>query len=450
MIDPYGPAVQYSDSDAPAEDGAGREPQWDLLAEQSAIGSMMLDRNVIDDVMDEALPGDFYRPRHEIVAIAIGTLYAKNAPTDVISVVDELRRTEKLTMAGGADYLHELTSIPATTANAGYHALIVKQLAVKRRLAEAGIRIAAMGNASEGDVEDLVEKARVEVELVTTGQRRIVRPVGETFSLLVDELEHEPTYAPSPWESLDRLIGGFAPGALYVLAARPGAGKSIAALQIAARMAHEGMVAFCSLEMTEQELQKRLVAQYGPVHMTQLRNHTLNVEDWKRVAEARQRVQGAPIFIDDQAGVTISHIRSHARNVARRGKLAVVVVDYLQLVKGEGQSRQEVVGSVARNLKELAKELGVPVIAAAQARRSGEKRGSKQLPGLEDLRESGDIENAADVVILMDRDREKAPDDLRMVVAKNRHGDLGQFTLQWQAQYARLRDKKWSPTALFD
>jgi len=182
--------------------------------------------------------------------------------------------------------------------------------------------------------------------------------------------------------------------------------------------------------------------------MTALRTHHLNQDNWKRIAEARAAVQGAPI-IDETAVVTFAHIRSHARAVAHRRKLTGIVVDYLQLVSGEGQSRQEEVGLVACGLKQLANDLEVPVIAAAQLKRA-EKRRGRQLPTLDDLRESGDIEAAADVVMLLDRDREKHPDDLTVVLAKNRSGEQGKFTLQWQARFARLLDKVWTPSSLLD
>ena len=441
----------YTDADAPPEEGTAHdEPQYDLVAEQSVLGGMMLSAAVIDDVMNVIVPNDFYQPKHELIAIAIGSLIARNEPADPLTVSEELRSTDKISRAGGAAYLHQLTDIVPTAANAGYYAKTIKDLATKRRLVEVGIRISAMGHASEGDVEDLVTSARNELEKVVTGKRAGVRAIGQTFDALTEALMTKPEYLASPWTSLDKLIGGFAPGGLYVCAARPGGGKSIFALQAAAKLAHTGMVAFSSLEMTEQELQKRLLAQYGPVHMTQLRNHSLNNDDWKRFAEARQVLQAAPIFVDDEASASLAHIRSHARAVSRRGKLAGIFVDYLQLVPGEGQSRQEVVGTVARGLKQLAKDLDVPVIAAAQLRRAGERRGKNSLPGLDDLRESGDIEAAADVVLLLDRDKERTPNDLTVVVAKNRHGEQGKFRLQWQAEFSRLLDKAWSPTALFE
>lgn len=438
---------EYNDEDAPAADGLGREPQWDLLTEQSVVGAMLLDPRIIDDVIDEMQPSDFFDPKHEVIALAIVALHNRNEPTDVIAVTAELERNGEIRMAGHAEYLHKLTGLVTTAANAGYYAGLVKEMAVKRRLVEVGTRIVQMGYASEGESEQLVERARIELDTVASGRRRTVRMIGDTFMDLVSTLDSQPDYTPTPWDSLDRVIGGFAPGTLNIFAARPGSGKSIAALQIAARLAHVGMVAFSSLEMTEPELQMRLVSQYGPVHMTALRTHALTNDDWKRVAEAKKRVEGAPIFIDDTAGATLAHIRAHARAVSRRGPLSGIIVDYLQLVHGDGRSREEEVSSVSRGLKALAKDLGVPVIAAAQLRRAN-RVGKRQLPTLEDLRESGSIEQDADLVVLMDRDRQKSPDDLTMVVAKTRHSDMGQFRLSWQAQYARLRDRKWPQTPL--
>lgn len=437
------------DEEVPPPDAPSNEPQYDMLAEQSVLGGMMLSRSAIDDVMQEMLPADFFQPRHELIGTAIANLVMKNAPADVIAVSDELARTGELSRAGGAAYLHELTSIVPTASNAAYYAEIVKNMAVRRRLVAAGIRIQSMGNASEGEVDQLVERARQELDQVVVSRRSKVRMIGHSFADLVETLDSKPTYLTTPWESLDRLIGGVAPGELMVIAARPGSGKSIATLQMATHLAHTGMVALSSLEMTEEALQLRLLAQFGPVHMTVLRKHTLSKDDWVRIAEAKSRVQDAPIFVDDTPGATLAHIRGHVRAVARKGAVAGVFVDYLQLVNGEGQSRQEVVSGVAEGLKALAKDLRVPVIAAAQLKRAGMGRG-RQLPTLDDLRESGGIENAADVVLLFDRNREKSPQDLTVIVAKNRSGEQGKFTLQWQAEYARLRDKAWSPTALFD
>ena len=437
-----------TDADAPLPDAPSDEPQYDVLAEQSVVGSMMLSREAVDDVTDIMSPTDFYFPKHEIIGKAIATLAARNAPTDIIATTNELKESGQLSLAGGEAYLHELTGAVLTAANAGYHATIVKGHAVRRRLVESGTRIVNMGRSSEGEPHELVERARTELDGVISVKRSKLRMIGENFMPLIESLNVEPTYISTGWESLDKLIGGFGPGELIVVAARPGSGKSIFLLQAAAHLAHTGMVAFSSLEMTEESLQLRLLAQYGPVHMSNLRKHTLNRDDWQRIAEARARVQAAPIFVDETPGVTLAQIRSHARAVGRRGKLAAVCVDYLQLVVGEGQSRQEVVGHVAEGLKALAKDLQVPVIAAAQLKRAGVGRG-RQLPTLDDLRESGGIEQAADVALLMDRDKDKTPRDLQVIVAKSRNGEQGKFTLDWQAEFARLNDKRWTPLGLF-
>jgi replicative DNA helicase len=439
-----------SDETAPPEDGsAPPPPAHDLLAEQSVVGSMLLDREAVDDVMEVMLPSDFYYPKHEEIAKAIARLTVASKPTDVVAVKDELARTGKLREAGDEAYLWTLTSQVVTPANAGYYAEIVKKLAIRRRLVVAGTRIVQMGNATEGEIDALVENARRELDEVVIAKRSKVRMIGDGIFDLIGRLDEKPTYLPTPWQALDKLIGGAGPGELIIVAARPGSGKSIALLQWAAGLAHHGVVALSSLEMSEEALQLRLLSQYGPVSMTALRKHALTGDDKKKLAEAWQAVREAPIFVDPTPGVTLAQIRGHVRMVARHGNLAGIFVDYLQLVNGEGQSRQEVVAQVAEGLKALAKDLNVPVIAAAQLKRAGVGRG-RQLPTLDDLRESGAIEQAADVVLLFDRDKDKSPHDLTVIVAKNRNGEQGKFQLTWQAEFARLRDKRWSPTALIE
>lgn len=422
----------------------------DELAEQSVVGSMMLDPNVIDDVTDELSPSDFWNPKHELIALAIASLHARQEPTDVIAVQEELTKRGELRNAGGAVYLHELVTLVRTAASAGYHANIVHRKAGMRRLRDAGLRIKAMGEATEGEVEDLLERARQELDSVPTGRRTKPRAIGDALGEIIDGLGEKPTFMRTPWEALDKMIGGFSRGQLVVIAGRPGGGKSIAVLQIATRLAHEGLVAFSSLEMTQAELGTRLLSQYGPISMKSLRDHTFTETDYKSMALARLQIQGAPLFIDATGDATLGQIRAHARQVGRGGDLVCIAIDYLQLVAGgEGESRELRVASIAHGLKQLAKELNVVVVAAAQLKR-GQSRRPADLPTLEDLRESGSIENEADLVILMHRDVQKKPNDLVMVVAKNRGGESGRFTLDWQAEYSRLRDKTWSPTALIN
>lgn len=421
------------------------EVQFDQVAEQSVVGAMLLSRDAIYTALDVLQPGDFYQPKHEHIARAAAALAERDEPTDTVSVIAELERSGLIGKAGGDAYLFQLTSIVATTATVGYHAEIVRQKAIRRRLHTAGLRIQQMGAATEGDPMALVDTAQQELELVAKNTRVAVHPVGDTISATIDRLQEKPEYVSTGFESLDKVIGGLAGGNLIILGARPGEGKTIFGMNLATMLARRGMVVYVSLEMSEDELQLRLISQFGEVHMKSLRNHTLNEEQWKRVAIARQKMQGAPIFIDDRS-TTLAEMRSYIRSVSRRGQLAGVVVDYLQLIEGATaqQSRQEFVSELSRSLKKLAKQLGVPVIALSQLNRLVEGRKSR-VPILSDLRESGSIEQDADVVLLLSYDRTK-PSDLTVAVAKNRHGENGEVTLVWQGQYARLRDRSWSPT----
>jgi len=453
MIDGYTPNDDEAPDEVPPSSddlGLTDDGDHDLLAEQSAVGSMMLDAGVIDDVTDELVPSDFWSPKHEVIAQAVVSLHSRKLPADVIAVGEELARTGKVRNAGGVVYLHELTSLVRTAANAGYYAKIVHEKAVKRRLTAAGQRIAAMGLTSEGDVDEQIEKARQELDAVPSGRRVQLRPIGDLLPDIIDSLGEKPTYMPTPWEPLDKLIGGFTRGHFVIVGGRPSDGKSVVLVQIATTLAHQGLVAFSSLEMSEAEIGLRLIAQYGSVHQKFLRDRQLNEQDWGRIKEAKHAIQGAPLYIDATAAVTVAQIRAHARSVARGGNLVCIAVDYLQLIATEtanGRSRQQELGTVSRALKQLAKDLNVVVIAAAQLKRGSKRRGD--LPTMEDLRESGDMENDADQIILLHRDREKKPHDLVMIVAKNRHGETGRFTLDFQGQFARAR-YRWTPTSLLD
>lgn len=429
------------------------EPEFphDLIAEQSVLGAMMLNRDAVDDVIDVMRPADLYLPKHEIIALAIGRMANVGKPIDVLTVTDELEAQGELTRAGGAVYLHQLTGIPSTSANAGYYAERVARLAVRRRLLDAATRLREMGQAREGDVDDILEQARAVVDEAASGRRRAVRAVHETLDDLIEDLDNEPRFYRTPWHSLDEQIGGFEPGALYVIGARPGSGKTNALLQCAAALATIGPVAFSSLEMKEVALQQRLLAQYGDVNIGSIRAHRIARSDWDGIKRAKDRLQGAPIFIDERPDSTIADIRAHARSVSRRGKLlAGVCVDYLQLVKSAEaagrRSRTEVVDQLAQDLHALAIDLDVPVIAAAQLKRAPQQRGRKRvLPTLEDLREAGGIEQAADAVLLLDRDPDNKRSEIDVVLAKNRQGQQGRFRLRWRGAVARLDDVPWTP-----
>jgi replicative DNA helicase len=453
--DDYVPSDADAPDDVPAPSESaslgltGGSSAVDELAEQSTVGAMLRDPRVIDDVTQVLDPSDFWNPKHEVIALSIVGLHSRGEPTDVVAVTDDLLRRGELTRAGGGAYLHQLMDVVPTAANAGYYAQIVHEKAGRRRLAAAGRRQTAMGESSEGTLDELIERARQELDAVPTGRRMRPRAIGESLGEIIDELGEKSTFMRTPWNGLDKAIGGFARGQLVIVAGRPGGGKSIALLQIATRLAHEGVVSFSSLEMSEAELGKRLLAQHGPIHMESIRDHRFTETDYNSLRIAREQIQGAPLFFDETPDATLGQIRTHARQVARGGNLVCIVVDYLQLVKAEGVNREQAVASVAHGLKGLAKELGVIVVAGAQLKRAGLRRPA-DLPTLDDLRESGAIENEADIVILLHRDLPKHPRNLVMVVAKHRNGKTGHFTLDWQAEYARLQDKPWSPSGLID
>ena len=425
-----------------------RTPPHDLQAEQSVLGGMLLSKNALDDVIRVVRGRDFYVPKHELIFDAGLALYSHGEPTDVVAVADQLIKGGLLDKAGGVDYLHMLTSIVPTAANAGYYATIVSEKAVLRRLVEAGTRIAQMGYDGVGEPGDLVTAARAEVEDVAAEQSGSLQSVGEAFDYWAQELEAAPTYVETPWRELNGMLGGLRPGRFYVIGARPSEGKSIMALQLAHRLAYAGPVAFSSLEMSRNEMITRLVSMRSNIHMSTLGSHGLSAEQWTRVSKVRQEVLELPLVIDDRSGVSVDAIGAFARGVARRGPLAGVVVDYLQLVAGQrGRDRHEVVGEISRRLKVMARELGCPVIALSQLNRDSVGKG-RRAPTLSDLRESGSIEQDADVVLLLQRplDRDGLPtDELYVHVAKNRHGPTGMKVLQWEGKFSRVVTRSWMP-----
>lgn len=416
--------------------------------ERSVLGGMMLSRHIVWEVLDSMAASDFGDWRHEIVFRTIEELAHGNEPTDVLAVTGRLERNGELERIGGPAELHQMTGEVATASNAPYYAGLVKQAAIKRRLTEAGAAIANMGQG-EGDAFVLAEQARQAVDDAAQTARVEVKPVGDGVAAVVASMEQAPRFTPSFWPNINHLINGFRPGALYVIGARPGAGKTIMGLQAACTMAGYGNVAFSSLEMDEADLTKRMFAMAGGIHMSALTTSTLNPSEWEAVARVRAGLRKLPLFIDDRSGVSINQVRAFARSVSRRGPLSAIVIDYLQLIPGDPRKpRVEVVGEITRQLKNLARDLQVPVIALSQLNRESEGKSgaTRRLPSLGDLRESGSIEQDADVVMLLQRqhDEEDQPTDmLDVVIAKNRHGRTGKVTLLWEGQFARVSTMPW-------
>src|SRR6478609_863220 len=432
-----------------------RTPPHDLLAEQSALGGMLLSKDAVADVIETLRGVDFYIPKHELIFEAILTLYSHGEPTDVVAVTDELIKTAELQRAGGADYLHTLTSIVPTAANAGYYASIVSERALLRRLVDAGTRIVQMGYSGQGEALDLVNNAQAEIYSVTgQEQSEDYVPLQVAVSAAVDEIEAargrdgQMTGVPTGFSGLDQLTNGLHPGQMIIIAARPALGKSTLALDFArsAAVKHDMPTIFFSLEMGRSEIAMRLLSAEGAIPLQSMRKGTLDSRDWTTVAATRGRINDAPLYIDDSPNMTLVEIRAKCRRLKQRAGLKMVVIDYLQLMTSgkRVESRQQEVSEFSRALKLLAKELQVPVIALSQLNRGPEQRADKK-PALSDLRESGSLEQDADMVILLHREAAYEKENPRageadLIVAKHRNGPTDTVTVAFQGHFSRFTD----------
>ncbi|WP_405374514.1 MULTISPECIES: replicative DNA helicase [unclassified Microbacterium] len=432
-----------------------RTPPHDMLAEQSALGGMMLSKDAVADVIETLRGTDFYVPKHELIFEAILTLYSHGEPTDVVAVTDELIKSGDLQRSGGADYLHSLTSIVPTAANAGYYASIVSERALLRRLVEAGTRIVQMGYNGQGEALDLVNNAQAEIYSVTGAeQSEDYVPLQVAVDAAVEEIEAargrdgQMTGIPTGFAGLDQLTNGLHGGQMIVVAARPAMGKSTLALDFAraAAIKHNRPTVFFSLEMGRSEIAMRLMSAEGAVPLQSMRKGMLDSRDWTTIAATRGRINDAPLYIDDSPNMTLVEIRAKCRRLKQRVGLEMVVIDYLQLMTSgkRVESRQQEVSEFSRALKLLAKEIGVPVIALSQLNRGPEQRADKK-PAISDLRESGSIEQDADMVILLHRESAYEKDSPRageadLIVAKHRNGPTDTVTVAFQGHFSRFTD----------
>jgi replicative DNA helicase len=432
-----------------------RTPPHDLLAEQSAIGGMLLSKDAVADVIEVVRGADFYIPKHEIIFDAVLSLYSHGEPTDVIAVTDELTKSGELTRAGGAEYLHTLTGLVPTAANAGFYSTIVAEKAVLRRLVEAGTRIVQMGYASEGEVVDLVNNAQAEIYAVTGGvESEDFVPLTDAVTTAIDEIEAAKSRGgqmvgvPTGFSELDELTNGLHPGQLIILAARPALGKSTLGLDLAraAAIHHDMPVIIFSLEMGRSEIAMRLLSAEASVGLQSMRKGTVHAQDWTTIASTRGRINDAPLYIDDSPNMTLVEIRAKCRRLKQRVGLKMVIIDYLQLMTSgkKVESRQQEVSEFSRALKLLAKELQVPVIAISQLNRGPEQRADKK-PALSDLRESGSLEQDADMVILLHRESAYEADNPRageadLIVAKHRNGPTRTITVGFHGHFSRFVD----------
>lgn len=436
--------------------GFDRTPPQDIAAEQSVLGGMLLSKDAIADVVEVLKSQDFYRPAHETVYDAVLDLYGRGEPADAVTVANELSKRGDLARIGGAPYLHTLIASVPTAANAGYYARIVRDQAVLRRLVEAGTRIVQLGYAADGgDVDDLVNSAQAEVYAVT--ERRTsedYRVIAEIMDETVAEIENNGNRGdgligvPTGFRDLDALTNGLHGGQMIIIAARPAIGKSTLALDIcrSASVKHGHASVIFSLEMGRTELTMRLMSAEAGIELQRLRKGRLDQRDWDRIAGTMSKLSDAPLFIDDSPNMSLMEIRAKCRRLKQRHALSLVVVDYLQLMSSgrKVESRQQEVSEFSRALKLLAKELDVPVIAVAQLNRGPEARNDKK-PMMSDLRESGSLEQDADVVMLLhredayDRDSSRAG-EADIIVAKHRNGPTDTITVAFQGHLSRFAD----------
>ncbi|MEV6134324.1 replicative DNA helicase [Streptomyces violaceusniger] len=443
----------------PRQSGPGdeleRTPPQDLDAEQSVLGGMLLSKDAIADVSDVVRGRDFYRPAHETIYAAILDLYARGEPADPITVAAELTKRGEIARVGGASYLHTLVQSVPTAANAEYYAEIVHERAVLRRLVEAGTRIAQLGYAAEGELEEIVNTAQAEMYAVT--EERAASEPGSAIASIVERVvdsvgardEGEMTGVPTGFIDLDSLTKGWQPGQLIVLAGRPAMGKSTVALDFAraAAIEHGLGVALFSLEMSEDEIGMRVLSAEARVALHHLRGGTVTDDDWARIGRRLPAIGEARLHVDDSPDLTLADIRTRTRRIAAREGLDMVVVDYLQLITAasrRGSSRQEDVAAISRGLKLLAKDLRVPVIALSQLNRGSEMRQDKR-PMVSDLRESGAIENDADMVVLLHREdayEKESPraGEAELIIGKHRNGPTATISVAFQGHYSRFVD----------
>jgi replicative DNA helicase len=451
VVDDRGP---QADAPPPAED-FGRQPPQDLVAEQSVLGGMLLSKDAIADVLERLRPGDFYRPAHQNVYDSILDLYGRGEPADAVTVAAELDRRGLLRRIGGAPYLHTLISTVPTAANAGYYAGIVAEKALLRRLVEAGTRVVQYGYAgAEGaDVNEVVDRAQAEIYDVT--ERRTAEdfvPLEALLQPTMDEIDAIASAGgisrgvPTGFTELDELTNGLHPGQMIVIAARPGMGKSTLGLDFLRSCSIKNRLSSVvfSLEMSKSEIVMRLLSAEAKIKLADMRSGRMSDDDWTRLARRMSEISEAPLYIDDSPNLTMMEIRAKARRLKQKSDLRLVVIDYLQLMTSgkKVESRQQEVSEFSRQLKLLAKELEVPVVAMSQLNRGPEQRTDKK-PMLADLRESGAIEQDADMVILLHRPDAFERDDPRggeadLIVAKHRNGPTRTVTVAHQLHLSRF------------
>ena len=441
-----------------APEASGTVPPHNLEAEISVLGAVLLSEQALDGLLlDVRLrPEDFYRERHRLIFRSMIRLKEKSdpEPVDALTLSEELKREGELEEAGGIDYVHSLPGMVPAAGNARHYGRIVKDLALMRRVVDTSREIQDKFLAVPPNPRELLDQAEAELFRVAHEERTgEIRSIDDVLHDELDKLERlsregvHMTGTPSGFIDLDDLTGGFQNGNLIVIAARPAMGKSALVTNIAENAAvdHGRPVALFSLEMSETELAQRFIASQAKEAGDQLRKGQVRVERWPRIVKATEKLARSPLYVDDSSDLGILELRAKARRLHARERLGLVIVDYLQLMRPENStvSRVEQIAHMSRGLKILARELDLPVIAVSQLSRAVEARPDKR-PLLSDLRESGSIEQDADLVIFVYRDEyynkeeSDAPGQAELIVAKHRNGPVGKVELAFLSRHPKF------------
>ena len=429
----------------------------DLVAEQSVLGAVFISPDTIISLADELTPDDFYKPANKIVFKTMLSLLEKGEPIDATTMVSALTNQGDISNIGGINYVVELVNSTPTSKNVEHYAKLVKEKATLRKVIadlSDSLSSAYQGDVSIGEIIAKTEKSLLDISNQNTGTGfRNVADILDTHMQIVEtrsQTDGFVTGLSTGFVGLDKITTGLHEGNLIILAARPAMGKTALALNVAkyvATIERKPAVIF-SLEMGAEELIERMLASEGMVPAYHLKTGNLSTDEWKRLVQAQNNLYDAPIFVDDTAGIRISEIRSNARKLAQEtGGLGVIIIDYLQLITGaKGENRQQIVSGISRELKILAKDLKVPVIALSQLSRAVEQRQDKR-PMLADLRESGSIEQDADIVAFLYReayylkeqaDSQESNNVTELILEKNRHGSLGTVKLYFHKEYTKF------------
>lgn len=430
-------------------------PPQSIEAEQSTLGAMLIEKEALAKVIEVLKPSDFYKESHQLIFSAVFKLFEKGEAVDLITLTDELKKHDSLDKAGGAAYLTLLIDSVPTAANVEYYANIIKEKSDLRSLIYAGTDIARMGYEAKEPVEQVLDKSEQLIFSIT--QRRTTRDFVLLKQVLtgtfekINELYEKKSYItgiPTGFKELDKLSAGLQSAELIVVAARPSIGKTAICLNIASHAAiHEKKtVAIFSLEMSKDQLVQRLICSEAQVNAQKFRTGYLEEGDWPNITSAIALLSEAPIFIDDTPDITVMEMRSKARRLKAKYGLDFLIVDYLQMIRGHqrAENRNQEISEISRQLKNLAKELNIPVVAVSQLSRAVESRADKR-PLLSDLRESGAIEQEADLVAFIYRDDFYNPQTEKkniaeIIVAKQRNGPVGTIELVFLKEYTRFVD----------